>query len=248
MLADIDEALPFFGKHKIESIQKHIFHYFKKRFKQKDKIPKYGSLNKGFTEEQLQRFFSAIDNDKYALLFSFQAYVGLRVGEAVAVNISDIDFSTREMKIKSEKTNLMDRSLIPLILFQKLTEYIAEHKAKIDEAKGYLFFKEQGKSATDAEYLNVGYARKKFREYVEKAGLNEVYSESDELAGRRRRKLHILTTHSLRHYAITKFYNQTKNWLLTSKFARHIEPNTTTTYIHTDRSELYNEVDKTFAR
>lgn len=91
------------------------------------------------------------------------------------------------------------------------------------------------------------HARRRFRICVVNAGLNEVYDEREESKSyRTKSKLRTLTTHSLRHYAITKFYNQTKNWLLTSRLARHIEPNTTKTYIHTDRTELYSEVDKVF--
>ena len=221
--AEVRLLLPLLGKHRIEGLQRLITKYFNKRFKGKNRIPLYGSLNKGFNEQQLQVFFKAIDNPKYLLLFSFQAYCGLRIGEAIRVNINDVNFQTRELKIKSEKTNLMDRGIIPIHLFQQLQEFIAKHKAEIDKAGGCIFFKEEGKSSRKDEYLDVDYARKKFRDYIIKAGLNEEYGESEESSDkRRRRRLHILTTHSLRHYAITKFYNQTKNWLLTSKFARHV--------------------------
>ena len=245
MKAELLELMPKLGKHKIEALHKIILRYFEKRFHRKSKKPKYGNLNKGFTDEQLQAFFLAVDNDKYKLLFGFQAYVGLRIGEACKVNVKDINFQTRELKLKSEKTNIQDVSIIPLILFRQLQAFLTSHKKEIDVANGYVFFKEQGKSTTKVDYLNVNYARRRFRDYTTRAGLDEVYDESEEV-NRPSHKLHLLTTHSLRHYAITKFYNQTKDWLMTSKFARHLEPNTTSTYIHTDRAELYIEADKTF--
>ncbi len=56
--------------------------------------------------------------------------------------------------------------------------------------------------------------------------------------------MHLLTTHSLRHYAITRFARQTNgNVVLASKFARHSDPNTTIRYIHTDKKELFAAID-----
>ena len=51
--------------------------------------PKYGSMNKGFTDEEVERFFGVMDDPFYHLLFSFQAILGLRIGEAVRVNEQD---------------------------------------------------------------------------------------------------------------------------------------------------------------
>ena len=53
---------------------------YKKRFIT-DNRPKYGSINKGFTELELQHFLRNVKNDKFRLLFKYQAYLGLRVGE-----------------------------------------------------------------------------------------------------------------------------------------------------------------------
>jgi integrase len=56
-----------------------------------------------------------------------------------------------------------------------------------------------------------------------------------------------LTTHSLRHYAITSFAKQTNgNLVLTSRFARHSNPSTTMTYITIRKEELYKEIDNAF--
>ncbi|EQD35384.1 integrase family protein, partial [mine drainage metagenome] len=75
-----------------------------------------------------------------------------------------------------------------------------------------------------------------------------VYDTSDETnPARSVRHLHRLTTHSLRHYAITRFAKQTNgNLVLTSRFARHSDPSTTMTYITTRKDELYKEIDSTF--
>ncbi len=77
-------------------------------------------------------------------------------------------------------------------------------------------------------------------------GLDEVYDTREESEFKRVvRKLHILTTHSLRYYAITRFARKTNgNLVLTSRFARHSSSNTTMTYIHSDKKELYAAIDQ----
>ena len=57
--------------------------------------------------------------------------------------------------------------------------------------------------------------------------------------------MHLLTTHSLRPYAITRFARETNgNVVLASKFARHSDPSTTMRYIHTDKREFYQAIDE----
>ena len=48
---------------------------YKKRYK-KSGTPKYGTLNKSFTELELQHFLRNVPNDKFRLLFKYQAYLG----------------------------------------------------------------------------------------------------------------------------------------------------------------------------
>jgi hypothetical protein len=78
--------------------------------------------------------------------------------------------------------------------------------------------------------------------------LDEVYDTLDETSPTRSvRHLHRLTTHSLRHYAITSFAKQTNgNLVLTSRFARCSDPSTTMVYISTKKEELYKEIDNAF--
>lgn len=245
--AELSSMLPLLGKHKIEGIQQLIAEHYNGRFKGSHKPPKYGDLNKGFTEEQLQAFLGTIGEPKYRLLFSYMACIGLRIGEACKVNARDIDFQTREIRVNSEKTRKIDLLIIPIRLFQQTQEYLAENKARIEENSGYFFYPEPGKSTRKAPFLAPIYVRKRFREYAVRSGLNNTYAMSEERS-RRSRQLHLLTSHSLRHYAITKFARQTNgNLLLSSKFARHLEPSTTLTYINTDKRELFREIDRTFS-
>ncbi len=76
------------------------------------------------------------------LLFKYQAYLGLRIGEVCQLHISNIDFAKRELTIKSEKSHNLDSLLIPTDLFKETIEYIAKNEASIKALKGYVFFKE----------------------------------------------------------------------------------------------------------
>ncbi len=239
--------LPYLPKHYLVDIRKQVTAQFVKRFK-RSRIPKYGALNKGFTEQEVGAFFRAIDSPKFHLLFSYQAQLGLRIGEAIRISLKDICFESRELVVKTEKAMTLDTLLIPAPLFQETLAYIQANGREIEKARGFLFFNEYGKSRTIEPHLYDGYVRNQFRRFAEAARLDEVDDQSEESRPNRAvRWLHRLTTHSLRHYAITRFSEQNNgNVLLTSKFARHLKPDTTMGYIHVNRKALYAGIDSAF--
>ncbi len=110
--ASLETTLPILPKHYLVEIRKQVTAQFVKRFK-KSRIPKYGSLNKGFGEQEVQAFFKVIKNSKFHLLFSYQAQLGLRLGEAVRINIKDVKFESRELVVRTEKAMTLDTLLIP---------------------------------------------------------------------------------------------------------------------------------------
>jgi len=208
------------------------------------KNPKYGSMNKGFTDEELERFFSVVDNPKAHLLFSFQAVMGLRIGEAVRVNIKDINLRTRELRIFTEKSGKTDYLIIPVSLFDRTLQHIEAYEDEIAEAKGYLFFSlKPGRRTCLTEPRQTTHtARVLFQEYIRKAKLEEIYGYN---SASRPHALHRLTPHSLRHYAITNFCRKNGgNVMLAAKFARHTNVQITMTYIHTRKDELYASIER----
>lgn len=246
----LEIVLPQLGKHKIERIRQGIDKYYKKRFLPKCKTPKYGSITKGFTDEELHDFLSSIEIPKYHLLFNFQATMGLRVGEAVKVNLNDINQKTRELNIWSEKRKRPDYLTITLDLYDETLSYMKTFESEIAEAQGYLFFKDNLHYSKRKEaWLEKNYVRKVFTHYIAKAKIeNQDYGTSDESNGNITRTLHRLTTHSLRHYAITRFSRACNgNLELTRKFARHSRYDTTVTYIANDKTELYVMQEKAFS-
>jgi integrase len=219
-----------------------------RRFKRR-REPRYGSINKGFTELELQRFLRSIHNDKFHLLFSYQAQLGLRVGEVCKLHVSNIDFDKRELTIKSKKSKRIDALIIPLDLFKETVEYIASNEARIRASNGYVFFKDNDNNRNKTPHLDVNYVRKVFGEILKAANMDQVYAYSEETDQlHKSRPLYRLTTHSLRHYAITHFAKSANgNVVLASRFARHSNSSTTMRYIAKDKDELYKNIDYAFA-
>jgi integrase len=237
-------AMPQLAKHHLEELTTQIRAYYCSRYAHSKNL-KYGNLNKGFTEQELQAFFFAIDNDEFKLIFEYMANLGFRIGEVVKVNIADINFETREIRLKSEKSRKLDSLIIPIPLFQETEQYAKLYEEQIKQNDGYLFFRDANRSKRPEPWIEPNYVRKKFREYVRLASLDETYGTSDEHeSNRATRTLHRLTSHSLRHFAISRFSRKTNgNLVLTSKFARHSNPNTTMIYIHSDKKELFDVID-----
>ncbi len=234
---------------RLEDMKSILHKAYGRRFKGRRKTPKYGSINKGFTELELRQFLINVPYEKFRLLFKYQAYLGLRIGEACALHISCIDFDKRELTLETEKAKKMDTLLIPVALFKETIEYIAKNETSIKASNGYVFFKEHDNNANRLQHVEVNYARKVFRESAQSAGLNQMYGTSEETySDHKERGLYRLTSHSLRHYAITRFAKATNgNVVLASRFARHSRPDITMTYISKDQEELFRNIDFAFS-
>ncbi len=179
-ICDLEQLLPKLSHRQIKEIKRVVHKQFLRKFA-KNQPPKYGTLNKGFTDKALQAFFAAVDTPKLLLLFSYQAQLGLRIGEVVKLNIKNIDFQTRELTIKTEKSKVLNSVLIPIPLFRLTVEHIRLNNAAIEQSQGYLFFKDGCKHSGRSEpWLDSDYVRIRFRRYVQMAGLDQTYDASAE--------------------------------------------------------------------
>jgi integrase len=245
---ELRELLPLLSKWRVEELQKLISQHYTTKWKHR-KFRKYGSINKGFTQSELDRFLGVIKEPRFRLLFEYQAYCALRVGEVCQLNIKDFDFKIRELRVKTEKAHTLDTLRVPQFLFEQTLKYIQAHAKEIDDAQGYLFYKDKRKSHTDKPYLDLNYIRKVFRYYISLAGLNEVYDTTEESSpSRAKRKLFRLTTHSLRHFGITTFNRAVGGDIMLAKtFTRHREISSTQVYVHTSKEELYLAIESAFS-
>ncbi len=243
----VNRLLPSLSKWQLEELTTDIRRVYVNKYHRR-RVPKYGQLDKGFDDEKINRFFKAVDDDRFLLLWRYQALLGLRVGEACKLNIADINLQSRELQLRSEKSKNLCVLRIPEALFNETIRYIRFYKGQIERAHGYLFFPDFSKQGyhRGKPYVETNYTRNRFRHYIKKAGLDDdVYDVSEEsVANRTPRRLHLLSTHSLRHYAITRMARATNgNLVLTSRFARHASPSTTMIYISQNKRELYEAID-----
>ncbi|MBI4448355.1 site-specific integrase [Candidatus Woesearchaeota archaeon] len=226
------------SKHQLERIITKVSSVIKKKYK-RVKEPKYGSLNRGFTDSELRRFLGCIKNEKAWFCFNLMANLGLRVGEVVMLKWEDIDFINKRVKVYTEKAKTID--FLPMTeRVQKLLRLWVRKLQDYANKEDYLF---QGQNR---EYISPNWLRKEFRIACELADLNETYGESEERMIDRKRVLYRLTTHSLRHYFITKVYNKTKNPIHSQRLARHKDFGSTQVYIHCTDADLTESMAEAF--
>ena len=244
---ELRELLPLPSKWRVEELRSQITQFHETKWKRR-RNPKYGSINKGFTNSELKAFLGAIKEPRFRLLFSYQAFMGLRIGEACRVNMTDFDFKIRELRIHTEKAHTLDTLKVPQFLYEQTLEYIRNNQKDIEDAQGYLFYKDRKMTRNAEPCIDLNYARNVFRRYMSMVGLNEVYGSTDETdPTRKKRTLKRLTTHSLRHYAITTFNRAVHgDIILTKAFARHKDVGSSQVYIHTNKEELYGAIEKAF--
>jgi len=208
---------------------------------------KYGNLNKGFTDEELNKFFKFCFHPKTYACFYLMANLGLRVGEVVNLKLSDLDFYKKTIRIETEKAKTIDYLHLHEQVRILLTRWVRKFQKEIEEHDGFLFFSEiEGR-----QHISKNWLPKIFREVAKIAKLDDIYGIADDLNNYKRegkpdRKLYRLTTHSLRHYFITKVYANCKDPLKTQKLARHCEFKSTETYIHLNQDDLDKTIQKVF--
>ncbi len=252
LFQDFEFLEEFFGnlsKNKLERISRILTKVYQHKYKKK-KDRKYGNMQKGFSEGELQKFFSVINNEKHLLAFKIQAYLGLRVGEVIKVNLADLDFEKRSLKIFTEKAHTGDFLHLHDLIFEPLIQYVRKYQNLISANKGYLFYSDSRKAKTS--HISVDSLRNLFRKYARKSNLDESYAEAEDHKNQIRklngnnRLLRRLSTHSLRHYFISRTYQNTLDPITTQKLARHQDLSSTQIYIHTSGFKLVENIKKAF--
>ena len=204
------------------------------------------NINRNFSEEELEKFFSCVSNEKHLMCYKLQAYLGLRISEAVKVNLSDIDFNRRKIKVWGMKTKELDFLHLHEKVFESVQKWVRIHAKEIKEHQGFLIFSDH-----KTGHISKDRMRNYFRAYLKKTKLDDCYVEISTvgkqcLGKSPSRKLRRLSTHSLRHYYVTKVYKETMNPVVTQKCARHRSFKSTSCYINIDSKDCIDALDRTF--
>ncbi|MCX5645364.1 MAG: site-specific integrase [Phycisphaerae bacterium] len=159
---------------------------------------RFGEVIRYLTADELQQFFSSIDNYTRKLMFEMIYELGCRVGEFVKIQVRHVSFShstvffpAENTKTKTARTSSLPQGLtneIKSTLKQK--RIIARRQDRVLKPDAYLFH--------PGRRWNIPYSenriRQIFQHYINRAGLQQVYGK--DTCGR---NLKMFTTHSLRH-------------------------------------------------
>ena len=102
-----------------------------------------------------------------------------------------------------------------------------------------MFFSEKRKEC----YISKDWLRNRFRETAKTADLVQWYCLADD---DKRRKLYRLSSHSLRHYFITKVYKESRNPLHAQRLARHRAFKSTERYIRHEQEDIDKTIKSAF--
>jgi integrase/recombinase XerD len=194
---------------------------------------KYGLLNKGFTQEEFELFLRHVSSDQARLIFRLQAYLGLRISEAVSIKTTDLDLQGRKLWVQSAKGSYP--ALFPLLdtLHPHLHDWV--HTGHAGDT--WLFPAKH--EHNHRGHVSPHWAAKELREARNKAGLTMRYGESLPCGLKAQpRPLYRLSTHSLRHLFITTVHNKLGDLLVTQKLARHRDIRSTLHYTYKSQEQL----------
>lgn len=204
-------------------------------------------LDRGFSKTDLKKLLDACTNDKYRIMFECMAYLGLRVSEAVKLNLRDIDLARKEIWLWNSKVkNRVCRELHPTIYYC-LKSYIEKNRKLIEAYEGYLIWSQNTQGGLQP-HISANQARKIFREASDRAGITEYYATIENSPGQpgRERRLRRLSSHSLRHFFICQVYEATKDPLVTQRAARHNSFSSTEHYLDGVENNVNKSVQKAF--
>ena len=91
-----------------------------------------------WTKEEYDRFISVVDkSDKYYVLFELLFWTGIRIGEALALTISDFDFDRKELRITKTYYRLERKDIITAPKTENSIRSISMPDFLLEEVKDY---------------------------------------------------------------------------------------------------------------
>ncbi|TXI81928.1 MAG: integrase [Crocinitomicaceae bacterium] len=172
-------------------------------------------LPKVLGEQEISKLFRALDNKKHKALL-FTAYsAGLRVSEAVALRISDIDSDRMQILVQQAKGKKDRYVMLSPLLRDILRNYLKTCKPRPRE---YLF-----EGTEPGEPMSIRTAQEVFQQAKRKAGIMKQVS-----------------FHSLRHSFATHLLEQGIDIKYIKDLLGHFSIHTTTRYLHVKKEQLIN--------
>jgi site-specific recombinase XerD len=157
------------------------------------------------SQEEVKKLIDHVKMLKYKVVFIFLYGTGMRISEALAVKVKDIDSSRLQIKVEKGKGH-KDRYVdVPLELIEILRQYYKAYKPT-----DHLFYGENRKEKLSERNIQLAMKRAK-----EKAGI-----------------IHDVTPHTLRHCYATHHMENGSNIVYIQKMLGHKNLKTTSIYLH----------------
>lgn len=113
--------------------------------------------------DEVQRLFGAIDDDRYRTLAKVMYGTGLRISEAISIQVTDIDRSRGVIRVRNGKGNKEREAKLSESLYIELRKYWARHRPPLP----YVFGSKQGALPSQKDL------RLAFRDAAELAGIEK---------------------------------------------------------------------------
>lgn len=175
----------------------------------RSKIPK--KLPVALSQDEVLRIFSATKNLKHLTAFMIIYSGGLRVGEAVKLEVSDIDSERMTIRVRQGK-GAKDRYTI---LGKRTLEVVREYWHSY-HPKNWLFPGEK-----EGNYLSVSSIQRGFQGCLSRSGISKKAS-----------------VHTLRHSFATHLLERGIDLYFIQRLLGHTSPKTTSVYIHVARKNI----------
>lgn len=152
---------------------------------------------------------------------------GLRLSEALSINLEDIDWKENTIAV-TRKGNIDDIVPFSDLAALDMKEYLDVREAKYKTPKTeHAFFLSQPTGNGKPDRLKKRAAQLMFEKYCEVYGKNT------------------LTIHKLRHSFATRHFQENNNIVMLKEILNHSDANTTMIYTHVSNQEIKDSINKT---
>lgn len=205
-------------------------------------------LDRTIQPAEIEKFFDAIVEPKYRICFQLQLFFGMRISEAIIVNLKDINLENKTIRRWNCKRRHWITMDIPPKAYEAIIAYLRIEGENIKKHDGYMIYNTRRLKPTQKKHLSDGHMRAVFRNTIKKARLDDHYVEVENFGYQpgKSRKLYRLSTHSLRHAFASAIYQKTQDIVVTSKLLDHGQLNTTLVYMDSMGKKLKEAINKTF--
>jgi site-specific recombinase XerD len=184
----------------------------------------------GFTISSQRRKYEAYlhNRERDLAIVSLILGSGLRISEALSINLEDIDWKLHTISI-NRKGNIEDIVPFSSLAAQDIQAYLdlREIRYKVNKSEQALFLSSPTGKGGKSQRLTIRAFQKRFEDFATAYGKNT------------------LTVHKLRHSFATEHFKKNNNLPLLKEVLNHSDINTTMIYTHLTNEERRNSVNNT---